>query len=235
MQLPERGEGMYRLSASLLYVGELKCGEPDGNGTVYDLATRRAVYDGSFKDGVYSGHGKRYSGGKLIEEGDFANGLLTSGIRHQPNGVLQCGTFVNGKLYGMGRQVFPNGFFVSGYFPAANNDVQAFLAAIPSAKNAKNFVIGVETLAGRNFFFDQGVFIVDRENLGYLFYYNGDVFVGEVSGTTPRNGVMYKFMGVEFMRMKVGSKDVVTEYKEPKMHVEHEYKYFEMLWNVCWR
>ena len=98
VQLSEKGEGMFRLSASLLYVGELKSGEPDGKGTVYDLATRLAVYEGSFSNGVYSGRGKRYSRGELIEEGDFANGLLTSGIRHLPNGLLQCGSFVNDEL-----------------------------------------------------------------------------------------------------------------------------------------
>ena len=238
VQLSEKGEGMFRLSASLLYVGELKSGEPDGKGTVYDLATRLAVYEGSFKNGVYGGRGKRYSHGELVEEGDFANGLLTSGIRHLPNGLLQCGAFVNDELYGMGRLVFPNGFFVSGYFSGSKNanlGNQPFLAAIPSAKNAKKFVIGVAPLKGTSFFFEQGVFILDRESLGYLFYYNGDVFVGEVAGATPRNGVMYKFSGVEFMKMAVGSKEVGTTYKEPKIRVEQEFKYFEMIWSVCWR
>lgn len=229
---------MFRLSSSLLYVGELMGGEPDGKGTVYDLATRLAVYDGLFKNGVYSGRGKRYSHGKLVEEGDFANGLLTSGIRHLPNGLLQCGSFVNDELCGMGRLVFPNGFFVSGYFSGTKNAglaSQAFLAAIPSAKNAKKLVIGVEPLKGKSFFFEQGVFISDRESLGYVFYYNGDVFVGEVAGATPRKGVMFKFTGVEFMKMTVGSKEPGTTYKEPKIHVEQEFKYFEMIWSVCWR
>lgn len=239
VQLSERGEGMFRLSASLLYVGELKGGEPDGNGVVYDLATRIAVYEGSFKNGVYSGRGKRYARGQLIEEGDFANGLLTSGVRHLPNGLLQCGAFVNDELCGLGRLVFPNGFFVSGYFSpgnqAANLSNQLFLAAIPSAKNAKKFAIGGVPLKGASFFFEQGVFIADHDSFGYLFYYNGDVFVGEVAGTTPMNGVMYKFTGVEFVKMTVGSKGLETRYKEPKIHVEEEFKYFELIWSVCWR
>ena len=225
----ETSNGMFRFPGSLLYIGDLKGGEPNGKGTVYDLSTRLAVYKGEFTKGVYNGRGERYENGKLVEEGTFVNGVLTSGIRHMPNGLLRCGTFDRGELSGMGRLVFPNGFFLSGYFPLGAVEKAPYLAAIPSAKQARNVEIGAMPLSGTSFFFDQGVFICVSGSSGYLFYYNGDVFVGEVMGTTPRNGLMFKFCGEMFIEMTVGSVLPDLLRKKPKIHVEDNYKYFEMV------
>lgn len=234
VQLATKSEGMYPLSVSVVYVGSLVNGEPDGKGTAYDTSTRLAVYDGEFKHGQYNGRGKRYFNGKLIEEGDFVNGLLTSGIRHNANGLLECGPFVSNKLSGMGRYVFPNGFYISGSFPAMENMHNAYLAAIPSAKNPTNFVIGATPAQKRSFFFKDGVFISEQEGRGFLFYYNGDVFIGEIEETRPKNGMMFKLSGNEFVKMTVGTVLVSLPYKQPIIRLEKEYKYFEMIWSVCW-
>ena len=79
------------------------------------------------------------------------------------------------------------------------------------------------------------IIITESKKTSHVFYFNGDVFMGEIEKDVPLNGVMYKYQTTMFIPMVVGSGRVESIYKVPRMVQERDgYKYFCMKWRLCW-
>lgn len=221
--------GDFRLSNSLLYQGQMINGEPDGNGKVYDINTGFLIYEGGVKKGIYNGPGKLYQGKYLFEEGEFKDGVIQEGTRYNENGTIYSGSFTNNECIGQGRIVFPNGFYVSGYFVENTEMACEYTVPIPSAKATTSLAISSIPLDAQSHFSSQGVFITENHRYGYFFYFSGDVFVGEIVNDTPEDGVLFKYDVTRFIPMVVGRGSVKTRYTKPEMVIEEDYKYFQMV------
>lgn len=204
-------------------------GEPDGNGKVYDINTGFLIYEGGVKKGIYNGPGKLYQGKYLFEEGEFKDGVIQEGTRYNENGTIYSGSFTNNECIGQGRIVFPNGFYVSGYFVENTEVACEYIVPIPSAKSTTSLAISSIPLDAQNHFSSQGVFITENHRYGYFFYFNGDVFIGEIVNDTPDDGILFKYDITRFIPMVVGRGTVKTRYTKPEMVIEEDYKYFQMV------
>ena len=232
---PSKTTGTYSISSELLYSGDMSNGKPNGNGVVFYISTRSVVYCGDFKDGRYHGNGKLYQNGLLYEEGVFENGMIKEGVRYDPKGFVYSGGFRNDIFDGMGRIVLPSGFFISCFFSngtPVNQQGLSVTVSIPSGKDCSssfmNANMGVSIL-------HDAIIVTETSNTCYAFYFNGDVFMGEMdrlgyddaAHVAPKNGVMYKYNVTDFIPMIVGNGQVNSKYKAPKMEKDREgFKYF---------
>ena len=90
------------------YIGEVKYGEPNGQGTfTYSNGNK---YEGEFKDGKPNGQGTKTwtSGGKYV--GEFKNGEQNGkGTFTFPDGTKYVGEYKNGERNGQGTYTFRDG------------------------------------------------------------------------------------------------------------------------------
>ena len=215
-------------------MGDLQNGKPNGDGTVVTIAPRSVVYQGSFKDGSYDGKGKLYQNGYLYEDGVFSNGLIREGVRYEAKGYVYSGFFHNDVYEGQGRIVLPSGFFIRGVFShgypieSANDP---FEASFPSAKQLSPICFSDERQNA--LFMDDCIALAQSHTQWYIFYFNGDVFIGDVNEGVLANGIMYKYNKTSFLPMVIGSGKVQNKYKKLAMKVEGNYKSFSLSWSVC--
>ena len=105
-------------NGTVSYEGEFLQGERSGSGKAYD-ESGELVYDGSFSRDRYEGEGIQYENGKVVGQGRFHQGILTSGnaVYYDGRGnLLYQGGIDNGlydgegKLYSEGFLIYEGGF-----------------------------------------------------------------------------------------------------------------------------
>ena len=232
---PSKAPGTYRISPELLYSGDMFNGKPNGSGTVVHIPTRSVVYQGQFVDGRYSGEGKLYQNGVLYEEGVFQNGMIKEGVRYDPRGFVYSGAFTNGTFEGVGRIVLPSGFFLRAFFSGGIPMLGESLTldvSFPSAKECTTITAVNRSMSVK--MAKDAIILAESGKTSYVFFFNGDVFVGELENNAPANGMMFKYNTMTFIPMLVGSGKVDSKYKAPRMVVDRENcKYFTMKWRFC--
>lgn len=123
-------EGEYEGSGTLYFIegmpsyeGEFLKGEKSGSGKEYDQ-NGDLIYDGGFFKNLYEGEGTKYRNGKIICQGSFHLGNLTTGetviydnqgnLRYQ--GSIRNGLYDGeGKLYWNGILIYEGGFLEGKY------------------------------------------------------------------------------------------------------------------------
>ena len=88
------------------YYGEYANDVRNGNGVEYGEDGESIIYEGAFKDGMYGGEGKLYSGGSLLYAGSFESGKYsgTGNLYDLGTSALQySGEFKNGVYDGEGK------------------------------------------------------------------------------------------------------------------------------------
>lgn len=229
--LRNREKGQFRLSDNLLYIGEMLGGVPDGLGVIVVMDEKNGntvLYEGMVKNNTFNGEGRRYSKGNLYEEGTFVDGVISSGIRYYPNYSLYSGSFMDNKRNGRGRLVFRNGFFITCTW-VADYPTGLIEASFPTASSKTTFNLDLQK---NIFFFSDSIVIVYNE-LSYIFFYNGDVFVGEAT-KKGRDGYYYVYDEIpekktcSFTTVPQGDYNKIHGLK-PVMSIIDNYKSFSML------
>lgn len=228
--IPETSVGNYRMSFDLLYNGDLKLGLPNGNGKVISISTQQVLYEGEVTNGIYNGKGRRFCNNVLYEEGRFSNGLIVEGVRYNPNGSVYSGSFDEDLYEGDGRIVLPNGFFVSGHFSKGSlRGEQTIIVSLPSAKEPSSYT-GTQSrcvVVTNDFIL---VNPTEYRGMSFLFYFNGDVFVGVVENGSPKNGYFYRYSDTSFVRMNMDDvKGVPTAHPKMTLEAGNQYKFFSMI------
>ena len=87
------------------YKGQRRNGVYHGKGQYFKPSSEGYLYLGSYRDHMYDGQGvlKYNSGGSFV--GEFAQSERKKGIHTLENGDMLEGTFVDGKLTGLGKQI----------------------------------------------------------------------------------------------------------------------------------
>lgn len=229
--IPKKSIGSYRISFDLLYHGELEMGRPNGQGQVISLLTNDVQYEGEVIDSIYNGKGCRYCKGVLYEEGTFDKGLIVEGVRYNSNGTVYSGYFENNVYHGNGRIVLPNGFFVSGSFSKGSlrdKDYQAITISIPSAKQPTQITKdtqNIEVHVKEEFI---QVTRPEYRGISFIFYSNGDVFVGVMEDGSKR-GYFYRYAETSFERMILDNvKGIPTIHPIITIEAGKQYKSFSM-------
>lgn len=228
--LTKAEEGQYRLSPTLLYIGEMKMGLPNGSGCVIEINTTNGdkptgnvIYEGCIENKLYNGKGKRYVDGYLYEDGIFERGVIREGIRYYSNGTLFSGTFIEGKRYN-GRMVFPNGFFFSCHWED-DKPYNSVTVSYPSATDKTAYKVGPES-----FLYYSDRVQIKQKDCWNVFYSNGDVFIGEINARGIDNGILYKYnetTGTSFSRFEIGNVKVKVDGPEMVLY-DTNYKSFRM-------
>lgn len=228
--LTKAEEGQYRLSPTLLYIGEMKMGLPNGSGCVIEVNTTignkptgTVVYEGFVENKLYNGKGKRYVDGYLFEDGIFEKGVIREGVRYYSNGTVFSGTFAQGKRCD-GRMVFPNGFFYRCHWKDDMPETSV-IASYPSATSPTTYRVGADS-----FIYYPDRVQIKQKDCWTVFYTNGDVFVGDVTPKGIDNGSLYKYdemTGSSFTHFQIGA--VKTKAPVPGMEpYDKTYKTFRM-------
>ena len=229
--IPEKSIGSYRISFDLLYHGELKMGRPNGQGQVISLLTNEVQYEGEVIDSIYNGKGCRYCKGVLYEEGTFDKGLIVEGVRYNSNGTVYSGYFENDVYHGNGRIVLPNGFFVSGSFSKGSlhdRDYQVITISIPSAKQPTQIMKDTQSMEVHVKEEFIQVTRPEYRGISFIFYSNGDVFVGVVESGSKR-GYFYRYAETSFERMILDNvKGIPTVHPIITIEAGKQYKSFSM-------
>jgi len=106
----------------LEYTGGLdKEGRPDGTGRLVD-PQKGASYMGQWRAGHMHGWGKLIQDG-IVFEGQWDNGVLTSGTVKKPGGPIYTGSLRENRPYGPGRYTLPDGTVFDGYW-AIESDLE---------------------------------------------------------------------------------------------------------------
>ena len=207
--------GTVKLSSNYQYEGEMLGGIPHGTGTMTDLVSNKIVYKGEWKNGQYDGLGMLYLDGARVEEGVFESGKLVEGKRFLPSGAFHIGRFVDHKLQGPGRIVFPSGMMVEGHWNAgkpigemtytfANGEVRKY-----DEKNKMNHTDF--TLSWREEFVSYLNNQAEVLDVEHLYYPNGDVFLGHTKqGVYPLDGYYFKYLtkSATYSRMTIGTPNI---------------------------
>ena len=102
------GQGTYYFANGDKYEGQFVNGKFHGQGTYYFVYGDR--YEGQFVDHKYHGQGTYYVANGDRFEGQFVNGIRHGqGIHYSANGDKYEGQFINGNLHGQGTCFYANG------------------------------------------------------------------------------------------------------------------------------
>ena len=109
------GQGTLTSPEGSKYVGQFKDGKPNGQGTT--ILANGDKYVGGFKDNKRSGQGTySYNDGR-IHVGEWKDNKKNGrGRLTKPNGLEEFGEFKNGKLHGEGKVTTPDGLKIVGEF-----------------------------------------------------------------------------------------------------------------------
>ena len=204
----ERGQSTMKLSSGAMYSGEVLLGAPDGVGKLVDLTSGRLIYDGEWREGKFHGRGTRFAGDIELESGDFEAGEFVSGRRVMEDGSLQIGTFAGKRLEGEGRVVFPSLAVVSGVW-REGKPVGSMQYSLPGgfrfeydeAKADPNSKFEVQLTESFIYFHTSEL---EGRPLDFLFYSNGDIFVGETGmQSEPLKGLFFHLYKKGYCRMEM--------------------------------
>ena len=198
------------MGPTMFYEGQLYNGVPHGIGKLIDITTSQVLYDGSWKQGVFHGYGTHYERGTLVQSGLFEGGYLKQGRWIRPSGAILVGTF-DGEFLKSGRLVLPSGVWIQGNWKNGKPAGMCVLHVANSIKdlhydfdhpdeNTKFVVIVLEDRVYYN-----NKYLLDRNPI-FLFYFNGDIFIGKANGRDdPVNGLYFYLHNNIYQKLTVGN------------------------------
>ena len=204
----ERGVSTIRLSQITSYTGEVRLGVPDGVGRLVDSTTGRVLYSGEWREGRFQGRGTLYSGEHELQSGCFENGQLTSGRIVNPDGSMRIGAFRDGELEGEGRVVFASQAAVSGEW-REGKPVGKMHYALPGGFEFDFDQEEADRDTKKRVVFSMNcIYFRTNEVNGnipdFLFYSNGDIFVGETQiKMLPYKGLFFHKVNKGYYRMEM--------------------------------
>lgn len=204
----ERGVSTIRLSQITSYTGEVRLGVPDGVGRLVDSTTGRVLYSGEWREGRFQGRGTLYSGEHELQSGCFENGQLTSGRIVNPDGSMRIGVFREGELEGEGRVVFASQAAVSGEW-REGKPVGKMHYALPGGFEFDFDQEEADRDTKKRVVFSMNcIYFRTNEVNGnipdFLFYSNGDIFVGETQiKMLPYKGLFFHKVNKGYYRMEM--------------------------------
>lgn len=178
----------------------------------FNYEFKEIIYEGSFHNGVYDGEGIRYSNNRIVQKGLFSEGRFVEGIFYTPVGLIQCGKFNSlGFLSDEGSVYLPSGGYLRGKW-VNGKPVDKFEVFFGAGRlqplrydfsDSKDFTISIS--------FDNDCIIYDdRYLLGtsdkILYFYNGDIFVGQCDANKPAHGVYFQLIDGKYVRQTIGDK-----------------------------
>ena len=204
----ERCESTIRLSCAASYTGEVLLGVPDGQGKLVDVTTGKLVYAGAWREGKFHGRGTLYSGEFELESGEFEAGRFVSGRKVNADGSMEIGTFVNGVLECEGRIVYPSLAVVSGVW-REGKPAGRMRYALPGWEEFEydeaeaDANVKRQVVLNANYIYFRST-EVDGAIPDFLFYSNGDIFVGETQmRTRPYKGLFFHMIKRGYCRMEM--------------------------------
>ncbi|OAO18163.1 hypothetical protein AV274_0103 [Blastocystis sp. ATCC 50177/Nand II] len=222
--LPLRTKSVVEVEPGLLYDGDTLNGEPEGYGKMLNTQTREVVYEGQFSQGYFHGRGKLYHHNVQVKDGLFEKGLFKEGRYIRRDGRILIGKIVNGELEGTGKMILPSGVYIEGEWrnmkPHGKCKVH-ICKSIPDLTydfdhpdDDTRFSVAVKPdriFYNDNYYLSEGRFAHSNSPL-FLFYFNGDVFIGNTTGRNePVNGDFYRMTKDDYIKMAIGEKlDIVS-------------------------
>lgn len=207
---PLNSRNVVRLAPTLLYEGDLSEGVPHGNGTLIDATLQQVLYHGQWLNGQFDGTGTRYERGVLVQSGLFRSGALVQGRWIQPSGAILVGTF-QGQFLKQGRLVLPSGLWIEGEWQGGQpvgkcvvhvaNAIEDLKYDFAHPDEITRYVVVV--LEDRVYYNNK--YLLDQNPI-FLFYFNGDVFIGKANGKDePVNGVYYYLYNNLYQKLSIGT------------------------------
>lgn len=172
---------------TLIYVGRLEKGNPNGYGTQYN-SDGTVLYEGNFKSGKYNGEGRLYNSERvLIYDGEFVNNKYDGkGKFYNDIGrILYSGEFAAGQKSGKGVEYDPNTGLRTYYGKFENNVHQGngvvFDKDGESVLYEGNFEAGIYEGAGK---------LYQNGNLVYSGNFSNNAYDGEGSLYDTETGAL---------------------------------------------
>jgi hypothetical protein len=126
--------GTIRLPDGAKYVGEIRNGMANGQGTY--TSRKYGTYDGGFKNGKFNGRGTLVTPNRGKYTGTFVNGRMNGrGVYSSRKYGTYVGSFKNGKFHGYGKLTLSSGWKYVGEFRYDKLNGQA-TATSPSGKRS---------------------------------------------------------------------------------------------------
>ena len=204
-----RSTGFIAFSSTTVYYGELLLGLPDGHGRLMLKATNELVYNGEWKEGYYHGRGILYRNGYEYCSGYFENNIFVQGRMVGADESFRIGSFVDGKLNGLGRVVYPSLAVVSGEWKD-DLPVGTMHYSLPGGYEFDYDEAMADLDTKRKVHYHSNyIFFHDNTSEGYapdyLFFSNGDIFVGEsVRQVLPSRGLYFHTLKKGYYKMLLG-------------------------------
>ena len=237
---PLLSRNFVRMAPTLFYDGDLCEGVPHGVGTLIDATLQQVVYQGQWDHGVFHGQGTRYERGALVQSGEFEKGALMQGRWIQSSGAIWVGTFQN-QFLTSGRMVLPSGLWIEGEWKEGRPVGKCTVHVANAIKDLKYDFdhadeitrYNVMVLEDRVYYHNK--YLLDQNPI-FLFYFNGDVFIGKANGKDePVNGLYYYLYNNLYQKFSIGSgfhdenlKDVtycpILPIKQFDLVLQHEQK-----------
>lgn len=203
--------GVVALHEDCVYCGQLLAGVPEGEGRLLCPSAKEVVYEGSFVDGVFEGEGRRFFENEEIERGVFRAGLLARGRRILADGSIFVGEFADGVPCGQGRYVLPSGVYIEGQWEQGKPK-GVVRVRVPTQEAEITYDLAhpdEDTVITLRFC---ETFLLFKDNHfasemvpTFLFFFNGDVFVGTTKHEKePSSGFYFRFASNKYMKLVMG-------------------------------
>ena len=209
VEIPRTTEGEVAVRENYIYRGQLLDGVPEGNGTLYCVSSKEVVYQGCFHEGLYNGYGVLFFENAECARGTFENGRLVHGRRILKDGSILNGGIEGNRLKGEGRLIFPSGVCIEGNW-VEGKPKGMVKCRMPGYEEVidydydnrdDNTRIRVEVYDEVVFFRDNTL-VKTGMNPEFLFYRNGDIFVGATKrGKEPSKGLFFHFTKDHYTQM----------------------------------
>lgn len=204
--------GVVELRPGVVYQGSLWNGIPDGMGEVVDMNAKELLYRGNFRNGIYHGRGTLYVNNMQVKDGMFADGRLAEGRTIYRDGSIYIGKYRGGIHHGHGRFILPSGVWIEGEWNRGKA-VGEFKIHIAEGKKMEtvydfdhaddNTLYTVKILSDRIYYEDK--YLMKEVQPVFLFYFNGDIYVGNTNGVyVPVGGDYYHMVERGYEKLVVG-------------------------------
>lgn len=207
-----RMSGVVEVRPGVLYQGMLLNGVPEGMGELVDINENELLYQGHFKNGFYHGRGTLYMNNTQVKDGIFEKNRLIEGRTIYRDGSMYIGQYHNGSHHGHGRFILPSGVWIEGKWDGGKPKGE-FKIHVADGKKMEtvydfdhaddNTLYTVKILSDRIYYEDK--YLMKNVQPVFLFYFNGDVYVGNTNGVyVPVGGDYYRMVERGYEKLVVG-------------------------------
>ena len=207
------------LAPGMIYRGETVNGVPQGRGELLNTLTKEVIYEGQFEKGLFHGRGKLYHHNVQVKDGKFVAGRFVEGRYIRCDGRILIGRIVNRELEGKGRMILPSGMYIEGEWKNTQphgkctvhicKSITDLIYDFDHPDDDTRFSVAVKP---DRVFYDNKYYLKDGHFANsnspvFLFYFNGDVFIGNTTGRNePFDGNYYRLMKDDYIKMSIGNK-----------------------------